>query len=60
MRQSLPPNDLTEANGIIFSSRMIVAQFKAFIDSKGGLWSTQGFIYLILCLSKISQFLNMI
>lgn len=38
-------NDLTEADGIIFGFPtrfgMMAAQFKAFIDSTGGLWRTQ-------------------
>lgn len=41
----ITPNELTEADGIIFGFPtrfgMMAAQFKAFIDSTGGLWKTQ-------------------
>ncbi|CAA2988213.1 NAD(P)H dehydrogenase (quinone) FQR1 [Olea europaea subsp. europaea] len=41
----ITPNDLTEADGIIFGFPtrfgMMAAQFKAFMDSTGGLWKTQ-------------------
>lgn len=41
----ITPNELTEADGIIFGFPtrfgMMAAQFKAFMDSTGGLWKTQ-------------------
>ncbi|KAH6764614.1 Quinone reductase family protein [Perilla frutescens var. hirtella] len=41
----ITPNELTEADGIIFGFPtrfgMMAAQFKAFFDSTGGLWKTQ-------------------
>ncbi|XP_072970114.1 probable NAD(P)H dehydrogenase (quinone) FQR1-like 1 [Typha angustifolia] len=41
----ITPNELAEADGIIFGFPtrfgMMAAQFKAFIDSTGGLWKTQ-------------------
>ncbi|KAI3466610.1 hypothetical protein Pfo_023273 [Paulownia fortunei] len=41
----ITPNELAEADGIIFGFPtrfgMMAAQFKAFIDSTGGLWRTQ-------------------
>ncbi|KAK6154669.1 hypothetical protein DH2020_008917 [Rehmannia glutinosa] len=41
----ITPNELTEADGIIFGFPtrfgMMAAQFKAFFDSTGGLWRTQ-------------------
>lgn len=41
----ITPNELTEADGIIFGFPtrfgMMAAQFKAFFDATGGLWKTQ-------------------
>ncbi|CAH2041590.1 unnamed protein product [Thlaspi arvense] len=42
----ITPNELAEADGLIFGFPtrygMMAAQFKAFFDSTGGLWRTQG------------------
>ncbi|KAG8365426.1 hypothetical protein BUALT_Bualt18G0103700 [Buddleja alternifolia] len=44
-KSMITPNELVEADGIIFGFPtrfgMMAAQFKAFIDSTGGLWRTQ-------------------
>lgn len=41
----ITPDELTEADGLIFGFPtrfgMMAAQFKAFLDSTGGLWGTQ-------------------
>ncbi|KAG2248433.1 hypothetical protein Bca52824_088061 [Brassica carinata] len=41
----ITPNDLAEADGFVFGFPtrfgMMAAQFKAFLDSTGGLWRTQ-------------------
>ena len=41
----ITPNDLAEADGFVFAFPtrfgMMAAQFKAFLDSTGGLWRTQ-------------------
>jgi len=43
--QVITPNELAEADGLIFGFPtrfgMMAAQFKAFLDSTGGLWKTQ-------------------
>lgn len=42
----ITPNELAEADGLVFGFPtrfgMMAAQFKAFFDSTGGLWKTQG------------------